>query len=218
MDIYIYIDESGVLHKNAPDDKFVYTGLIFFNKKEKDKAATRFKKIESEISSNYDGELKANRIKNKHKKTLFNCVKNEKRFIIDVSINQMYDSSLGDKRTIQRFKDYSLARTIKESLRFYNIPPSQQVNLHLLVDEQNICTNGRYNLKESIIEELFSGKYNDYHKFIKPYFNVRGIVKVQYCDSNNVPLIRGADILANRKFWKLRKNQKITGGYISKLP
>lgn len=218
MDIYIYIDESGVLHKNATDDKFVYAGLIFFNKKEKDKAATQFKKIEKKISSGYDGELKANRIDKKHKRALFNCIKKEKRFIIYISIDQMYESSLGDKRSIQRFKDYSLARTIKESLRFYEVPQSQLVNLHLLVDEQNICTNGRYNLKESIVEELFSGKYNGYHGFIKPYFNIRGTVKVQYCDSNNVALIRGADILANRKFGKLRTNQQITGGYISKLP
>lgn len=218
MDIYIYIDESGVLHKNATDDKFVYAGLIFFNKNEKDKAATRFKRIEREISTRYDGELKANRIDKKHKRALFNCIKKEKRFIIDISIDQMYESSLGDKRSIQRFKDYSLARTIKESLKFYKVPKDREVNLYLLVDEQNICTNGIYNLKESIVEELFSGKYNSYYGFIQPYFNIRGSVSVQYCDSSKVALIRGADILANRKFGKLRTNREISGGYISKLP
>lgn len=116
MNIYIYIDESGVLHKNATDTKFVYAGLVFFKQQEKNRVSSRFKKLEKQISKHYCGELKANKILPKHKKSLFNVIKNEKRFIIDISIDKMYNSILEDKRSIQRFKDYTLARTIKEML------------------------------------------------------------------------------------------------------
>lgn len=33
QEIYLFIDDSGSLHKNAPDDFFIYAGYIFIGKK-----------------------------------------------------------------------------------------------------------------------------------------------------------------------------------------
>ncbi len=69
----------------------------------------------------------------------------------------------------------------------------------LIVDEHSSSTDGRYNLSESIDEELrigtFSPEYGTYHK---PVFNQDlPPVKVNYVDSSKVTLIRASDITAN---------------------
>lgn len=61
------------------------------------------------------------------------------------------------------------------------------------------ATNGYYDLRESIAEELQHGIANfDYGIVHPPLFNAEVKVKIEYCDSSHNYMIQASDILANR--------------------
>ena len=69
MDLFIYSDESGVFDK-AHNEIFVYGGLIFLGKREKDDYSRKYHAAEKIIRYGkyfQDEELKASRITNKEK-------------------------------------------------------------------------------------------------------------------------------------------------------
>ncbi len=73
MDLYIYSDESGVFDK-VHNEIFVYGGLIFLGKEEKDDYNRKYLTAEKAIRCgkySHDEELKACKISNKEKA---NCI------------------------------------------------------------------------------------------------------------------------------------------------
>lgn len=59
-----------------------------------------------------------------------------------------------------------------------------------------------------------------YDKFFPPIFENMGSIELKFCDSAKVPLIRAADIVANRIYYMaLNRNiEKLNGIYITTLP
>lgn len=203
--IYFYFDDSGVFHKNESSGCFVYAGFVFFDRETRDCAKRKYTKALKDL----DGKLKLGReykaafLAGKHKRFLFNSVKEFQSLSMVVKLDRVYNSILSDLKSRCRFKDYVLKRGIKQTLEdaVNNriICKEDDVELVISIDEQLTATNGYYSLQDSIKEELKYGITNfDYSKVHKPIFTGNVSVRVMYCDSSKNHLIQASDILANR--------------------
>ncbi|KAI4445740.1 hypothetical protein C823_000256 [Eubacterium plexicaudatum ASF492] len=167
MDLFIFSDESGVFDK-AHNEIFVYGGLIFIGKQQKDEYIRRYltaeKTIRAEKYSN-GSELKACRITNKEKGKLY--------------------------------------RSLGGAIKF------------------GVIVNQKMLLREGLEQEFKLGTYNmQYEKFFPPLFETMKGIRLEFCDSKKVTLIRAADIVANRIYFMAlnRKLENLSGIYISSLP
>lgn len=203
--IYFFVDDSGVLNKNAPCADFIYAGYSFLSKSQMESAKRRYRNMVYIVrnATHIDGEIKASKLGKKYKNKLFQVFKNEDSFSVTVDIAHVYDNILGSKNSIHRYKDYVLKRAIKSQIMGYIgkgiIDIENDLKIGIFLDEQATATNGIYTLKESIYEELAQGIFNfDYGTFRHPIIKGNVVVSVEYCDSSMNYLIQSADILANR--------------------
>lgn len=203
QNLYFYIDDSGVLHKN--DDYFVYAGYVFYNEKKRDSAYRRYKSLSNEIRKylNISGELKSANLKPKHKRSLYNILKYEDSLAAYVYNKDVFDYIMENKKSRHRFKDYILKRIIKEKINEFiesgHVNPNNFLNIRIYIDEQLTASNGYYDLRSSIEEELLYGISNyDYNKFYPPILHGGANIHVKFVDSKNNYLIQASDILANR--------------------
>lgn len=200
--VYIYLDDSGVLHKKQK--YFVYAGYVFFGKNEKDKARREYKKLSDNIKNKLIDcqEVKSFGLAPKHKRSLTNVLKKYESLSVCVDIKRVYNNILENKMSIHRYKDYVLKRAIKakfnQLIQNGRLNPNEDIHLILNIDEQPTSTNGFYDLKSSIFEELKNGVMNfDYGTIHKPILFANFEVDVFFRDSKNDYLIQAADILAN---------------------
>lgn len=204
MNIFVYGDESGVFDK-AHQHWFVFGGLIFFDKDEKDAANRQFLAAERKIAPSYNGgELKASLLKNKHKRSLFNLTSKWRRFAFVVDLGRVNDGICADKKSRQRYMDYvfkvGLKRVLGRLISSKKLDPSLVENIYVRFDEHTTATDGRYELREAIEQEFKYGtinfRYNSKHPPLFP--RMRGHVELTFKDSTRDPLIRASDIIANR--------------------
>jgi|SRR5690625_1319273 len=201
--LYFYIDDSGVLHRN--ENYFVYAGYTFLNAKERDIAYVRYKKLSDDIRNHLglSGELKSSMIGTKHKRSLFNILKNEHSLAVYVNNKRVYDNIMNYKKSRHRYKDYilkmAIKNKIKQLIRMNLVNPDVEVGLNIYIDEQLTATDGYYDLEHSIYEELVNGIHNfDYNTFHTPILQSEARIKVRFLDSQNNYLIQASDVLANR--------------------
>ena len=94
MNIFVYSDESGVLDK-AHNDIFVFGGLVFLSKDERDVAARKYSAAEKALrnSKNYkqDVELKAAIISAGEKRKLFRSLNRYYKFGVIVEQTRVLD-------------------------------------------------------------------------------------------------------------------------------
>lgn len=205
QEIYFYFDDSGVFTQNNNVPYFVYGGIYFLDSKSRDSCKNKYKKISKQIKNHLciEGELKACKIKNrKYKNALLRVSNSYNTMSLSVSLKDIYPNILGNKKSIHRYKDYVLKRIVKKVLikeiNQNNINPTKPTKLVICVDEQATSTNGYYDLKSSIYEELRFGISNfDYGVRHKNIFYSDLIVEVKYCDSATNWLIQLSDIIAN---------------------
>ncbi len=82
------------------------------------------------------------------------------------------------------------------------INPDDVNNIYFYVDEHTTATNGRYELREALEQELKNGTYNlDYNIYYQPLFPKVKSVDLQFCNSAAVTLVRAADIIANKVYY-----------------
>ena len=121
------------------------------------------------------------------------------QFGVIINQKQLHDPAFATKQTKQRYLDWALKMGIRRGIeKILRADPTQRTAINhvtVIVDEHSSSTDGRYNLSESIDEELrigtFSPEYGTYHK---PVFDqTLSPVKV---DSSKVTLVRAADITA----------------------
>lgn len=214
QDIYIYMDDSGVLHPKEASGVFIYAGYIFVSTKEKDDAKRKYLSALRKISPHTKaaGELKACKLEVKHKRALYNVLRYYESFSVSVDIKRVFPGILENKKSICRYKDYVIKRTIKTKVNQLisqnKISSLQDTTLHLNIDEQLSATNGYYDLSSTIEEEFLHGIYNyNYATFHQPIFACNKLnIHVAYCQSDKNYLIQASDILAN-KIWNFsRKN------------
>ncbi|GAB7231385.1 DUF3800 domain-containing protein [Facklamia hominis] len=212
MDIYVYSDESGVLDKKS-EKFYVFGGLIFLNKDIRDIENRKYLNVERTIrkySPKYKGiELKACKLKNKDKGKIFRSLNSCIKFGIVIRQERLLDSIYSHKKTKQRYLDYAykigLKRAFEKQIEAKLIDPKEVKNLNVYVDEHTTATDGYYELKEGLEAEFKYGTHNfSYAKFFPPIFPRLESVNVLYKDSSKTPLIRAADITANRIYYKAK--------------
>lgn len=210
--IYINIDDSGKLVDS--EKVSIYAGLAFTSKKEKDKFITQYRSIVKDIkckycqqdisvcSSNKDcPELKHNMLKPKHNRQLMNYIKKYSVICCIINNDKVYPNIKNNTASRGRFLDYSLKLLIKQVIKSLikeeRINPNLPIKLIINIDEQTTKTNGYYNLRDGIIEELKYGIFNyNYGFFNVPIVNSDLDVEVCYQKSEKSYLIQASDLVA----------------------
>ena len=220
QEVIFFFDDSGVLHRNEPSGYFVYAGYVFTDRTELESAKRKYIHANKEIkrSLGRNDELKAFNLQAKHKRALYNSVREYDSVAVVVDISRVYNYILEDKKSICRYKDYVLKRCVKNKLKKLitdgKITKDEDIKISIFVDEQLTATNGYYDLRDSIIEELRYGIINfDYGVRHSHVFDSNVHVEIQYCDSSRNYMIQASDILANR-IWKSYQtnNKKLRAG------
>ena len=214
QEVIFFFDDSGVFHKNVPENHFVYAGYVFTSREELNNARRKYihanKILRKKLKTNK--ELKAANLKNKHKRALFNCVKEYDSVAVVVELRKIYDYIIDNKKSICRYKDYVLKRCVKNKLENLiadgRISKDEDIKISIYIDEQLTATNGYYDLRDSIMEELQHGIFNFDYGVTHPHLFNGGVkVEIQYCDSRHNYMIQASDILANR-IWNSYKRDK----------
>lgn len=79
QEVFIYLDDSGVLHKNEPNRFFAYAGYVFLSQKEKDHALAKYRATVKNSRKN-NKELKASNASNGQKRYLLSTMKQFESF------------------------------------------------------------------------------------------------------------------------------------------
>jgi len=216
VNIFVYTDESGVFDKKH-EEIYIFGGVIFLDANSKDKAGRKYIGAEKRLRKAHQkyakGELKACKLSNKHKSSLFRSLNREITFSIVIKQTNVLDRIFDDKKSKQRYLDYAykigLKRAFEQLINSKIIKSEEVERLYIFNDEHTTATNGYYELKEALEAEFKTGTYNhNWNKFYPPIFeNLQGI-KLKYCNSSKKVHIRMADIIANQAYY-LSKSGKI---------
>ncbi|TDV24406.1 hypothetical protein BCF59_0371 [Mycoplasmopsis mustelae] len=202
-----YSDESGVL--DTKNTFFIFSILVIKSKNQSKIIKSKFKKLEKqlkkELNINDKDELKGYRILNDKKKQIINLLDDIDKICILISIDKISEKIKNDKKSRRRYLDFiykfACKKYLEREISSGRLSKNDTVNLHFFIDNQNKSTNGIYDLKESISNELFYGTFKlEYDWYIQPLFTKKGNVNIIYCDSKQYEFIRLADILANYYF------------------
>lgn len=216
LKIYVYTDESGVFDKQH-ETKYVFGGVIFLSNSRKNNSGRMYLSAEKIIRRNNPKyqrvELKAYKLTNKLKSSLFRSLNNQIRFSIVININQVLDNIFSEKKSKQRYLDYvykvGLKRVLNKLIDEGRINPTEVHCIEIYTDEHTTATNGKYELREALLNEFKYGTFNqEWSVFYPPLFQNLNILNVEYCNSAKKVHIRMADIVANRAYY-LAKNDKI---------
>lgn len=156
----------------------------------------------SVCSSNKDcPELKHNMLKPKHNRQLMNYIKKYSVICCIINNDKVYPNIKNNTASRGRFLDYSLKLLIKQVIKSLikeeRINPNLPIKLIINIDEQTTKTNGYYNLRDGIIEELKYGIFNyNYGFFNVPIVNSDLDVEVCYQKSEKSYLIQASDLVA----------------------
>lgn len=209
MNIFVYSDESGVFD-SAHNDIFVFGGVIFIDKENKDIATRKF--IAAERSLRRAGihkngeELKACKISAKEKGKLFRALNQYIKFGVVVRQKRILQEIFKSKKSKQRYLDYAykiaLKRAFENLIALGSIAPEEVERVYVFVDEHTTATDGCYELKEALEQEFKYGTFNFcYQKFFPPIFQNMKDVTLKFCNSRTTALVRAADIVANKIYY-----------------
>lgn len=220
QEIYISLDDSGKLTRK--EKLLVYSGLVFTSKKEKDKFITQYRSIINEIKCNYCNkskekcnkkctEIKNTNIKSKDKRRIMNYIKKHQSIALIIQNDKIYDHIINNKASKGRYIDYAIRRliknTIQELIKNKKINPYENIRIILNIDEQTTKSNGYYNLKDGLIEELLHGISNyNYDIIHSPIIFKKLEIKLSYQDSQKSYLVQAADLLAGTTRRQVKSN------------
>ena len=202
--IYFFLDDSGTLHRNENSGFFVYAGYVFVGNNTKENAKRQYRKLCEDIKdvNEYPGELKACFLENKHRRALVKVLSMYESISCSVDISRVHQKILSEKLSRFRYKDYIIKRLVKAKINDLIhrkiISAHDDIELFIYIDEQHTATNGWYDLRNSIKEELLNGISNfDYGTTYPPILHGNLTLNIHYCDSRYNYLIQASDIIAN---------------------
>lgn len=190
---------------------------MFLSRADRDNFSRKYLSAERAIrtkeNANAKDEIKATTISNKSKVKLFRSMNQIEKFGIVIRQFYLRDELYADKKTKQRYLDWAYKMAVKHKFEVLiedgRIIPDQVERLHFYVDEHSTATNGKYELRESLLQEFKVGSFDptwiNYHL---PLFSRLQDVDVQFCDSKSTTLVRAADIVANKIY-----HMAVTGDY-----
>lgn len=212
MNVFIYSDESGVFDKKH-NDFFVFGGVIFLSKSEKDKQERKYlhaeRVIRERMQFSDDREVKAVSITNTDKSKLFRSLNGVYKFGVVIRQRRVLNEIFASKKSKQRYLDFAYKIAVKKAFNdLINksvINPLDVKNLYFFVDEHTTATDGRYELKESLEQEFKIGTFNMvYDRYFKPIFPALETLSLEYCNSESKTLVRAADIVSNKLYYCAR--------------
>lgn len=215
MDIYVYSDESGVFDV-CHNRYFVFGGLIFLNKEERDICARKYSKAEKDVKTGIGmasgEEAKASNITNASKGKLFRALNHQIRFGVIIEEGKIHQNIWLSKKDKQRYLDYAykiaVKRCFENLIRQNRIDPTQVKHIHFFVDEHTTATNGCYELREGLEQEFKWGTFNySWNVFYPPIFPDVQTVTLDFCNSSKKTLVRAADIVANRIYYYAKSTE-----------
>lgn len=160
----ISIDDSGKL--NNKEKFLVYGGLYFTNKNELELFKRKYKNIRNDIwkKDYYKDtlELKGYTLKSKDRLRLLRFINRYDKLALIVDNSQIEKSEiLFNKDAKGRYRDYVIKFLIKSL--FIKLISENKINSHkkivliINMDQETSKSNGKYNLKDGIYEELVKG-------------------------------------------------------------
>lgn len=222
MNLYIYSDESGVLDCNN-NDFYVFGGIITIGNEQRDEWSRRYKSIENIVSNKIRnrlgedkaknfGEIKASKILPDDRNTIFRSLNNCYKFGVIIKQQNIHEKIFKSKKDKQRYLDYAYKIVAKYAINnIINVECIKKEtieNIFFYTDEHTTATNGRYELRECLEQELKNGTFNyNYNKFYPPILPDIKSINLEYCDSKKKTLVRAADIVANKLFYIANKNK-----------
>ena len=220
QEIYINLDDSGKL--TTKEKVSVYAGIVFLSKQEKDKFITQYRKIINEIKCSYCvqtkgectkkcKEIKNTNIKKGHKRRIMNYISKYYTIALVINNSKVYDHIISNKASKGRYIDYTIRRliksTIEELIKDKKINPHKNVRLIINIDEQSTKSNGYYNLKDGLTEELLHGISNfNYDTFYNKVLYGKLEIILSYQDSGKSYLVQAADLIAGTTRRKVKDN------------
>lgn len=194
MKVYVYIDESGSIHKNSKTAYFAVGGYFTFFK-EKNKILSNYKKINKHIKEerniSLNTEIKSYNMTDEDKKNIFTEMQNINAFCGCVKV----------------FKKHSMKKEIVESNIFFNYA------VKLLFKDSIIPL---IDIKDNIMfivsidnRNISVGKLNDLETYLQTEFCLENYsFKVTYYDSASNYGIQLADLIVNT-FYNSFKDKRI---------
>ncbi len=195
INIYVYIDESGSIHKNSKTN-FFGVGGYFVCHENKNKVISAYKKINKniKISKNIDlsKELKSYDFEDNEKVKIFEKVQAIETFCGCVKI---FDKRNMDKKIVETniFFNYAIKLLFKDCILPILETKSKKINFILSVDNRNIRIGDLKNLETYLKTEFCTHNFN---------------FKVTYYDSSTNYGVQLADLTVNT-FYNYYKDKKI---------
>ena len=209
MDLFFYSDESGVFDQ-AHETYFVFAGIVLTSGQSISDLQHKYASVEK-IARQIDNlspvqEAKACCLSNKAKMKIFRSLNGVEKFCVVIKLSELLERIFENKKSKQRYMDFAYKLGVKEKLRSMiqqgKINPSEVKTIHFFMDEHTTATNGRYELREGLEQELKYGTFNHtYERFFPPLFPDLKCVNVKFRDSEQCQLVRAADIIANRIYY-----------------
>ncbi|MFT8592413.1 MAG: DUF3800 domain-containing protein [Bifidobacterium sp.] len=211
MNIFAYADESGVFD-HVHNDYFVFGGLLFISKEQKDVAGRRYISAERDLrkagAAAGHQEMKAIYLSNGHKASLFRAMNPYVRFGVVVRQAYVLEAIFDNKKSKQRYLDYvfkiGMKRTMQHMMADGLFQAEDVDSIYVSMDEHSTATDGLYEMRQGLEAEFKYGTFNStYQKHFPPLFPQMKNVEFVLRDSCQDPLIRAADITANRLYYSV---------------
>lgn len=218
MNIYISSDESGVFDQ-ANEKVFVYGGLICFSKDEADYLKRHYAKVEASIvksnSSLIGIEAKASKLTNAEKGHAYRSLNKFQKFAVMVDIEEVTPEVFLSPKHKQRYLDFAYKMVLKKyfekCIAERTINPSEVEYIIVRCDEHSTATNGRYELREALLNEFKYGTFNaNWDIFYPSIFSNLKDVDLSFVNSKRRVDVRAADIVANHFYYLFRTKAQHT--------
>ena len=197
MKIYVYLDESGSIHKNSTTKYFAVGGYFVFTK-DKNKVTSLYKRINKKIKENrsipLSKEIKSYDLKDEEKIMFFNKIQDIDTFYGNVKI---FDKESMRKEIVHSniFFNYAVKLLFQDCilplLDFEKI--KDNIEFIVSIDNRNIRIGDLNNLETYLKTEFCLEDYD---------------FKITYYDSSNNYGIQLADLIVNT-FYNSYKDRKI---------
>lgn len=215
MKYYIFLDDSGQLHKNYPHgDYFVYAGLVI---KESDfhRINYNYKNLVERIKreKGIKGELKTSVMDLSTRRRLLKRLASYSchQIFASVRVSSLVRLDFEKKKDVVRYKNYVIRRLVEKVINNNQIPQSCEM-IEINIDNQNIA----HSSIDSLEDHLYNFFNEENHYLIHKQYDTTSFksdFKVNYKDSKSNYLIQAADLLANTEFNASQGNPKIRNIY-----
>lgn len=205
MKIYVYLDESGSIHKNS-NTKFFAVGGYFVFTNDKNKVTSLYKKINKKIKVNknipFDKEIKSYNMTDEEKIEIFNSIQDIDTFY---GCAKIFDKKSMKKEIVESniFFNYAVKLLFNDCIiPLLNLNQiNENVEFIVSIDNRNIRV----------------GDLNNLETYLKTEFCLQNFdFKITYYDSTTNFGIQMADLVINT-FYNLYKDKTIVKNVISHL-